>query len=306
MRRRFARKFFGRAATAACLVAIPLIANPSPAAASVTIGQLAPGSSPPAICTHGPVDITNPTVTSGNTYVVPVAGTITSWSTNAAAGAGQMLKMKVFRHIAGFDYTVVGHAGPHALTGSALNTFPASIPVQPGDVLGLNDVNAGEPNNACLFSTLGGTEHLEHSGDLADGVPGAFAGPYADQLRANVTAVLVPGPATTTNTFTFGLPNKATLRGNKLLLKIKCPKEASPNACEYVLRGLAKGKKSKRATAKKKVTIKAGNKKKVKIKVKPKFLARYQRAKKVFVKAKVQAGTVTATLVKKMKLIHKR
>ena len=41
-----------------------------------------------------------PTVTSGNTYVVPAGGVaITSWSTNAAAGAGQQLKMKVFRKI---------------------------------------------------------------------------------------------------------------------------------------------------------------------------------------------------------------
>jgi hypothetical protein len=102
-----------------------------------------------------------------------------------------------------------------------------------------------------------------------------------------------------------GLPNSATLRGNKLLLKVKCPKQAAPHSCKYVLRGLAKGKKSKAATGKKKVTIKAGKKKKVKIKVKPRFLAKYQKAKKVFVKAKVQVGTVKATVTKKMKLIHK-
>jgi predicted DNA-binding antitoxin AbrB/MazE fold protein len=77
-----------------------------------------------------------------------------------------------------------------------------------------------------------------------------------------------------------------------------------PPGLPLVPRLLAKGKKSKPATGKKKVTIKAGKKKKVKIKVKPRFLAKYQKAKKVFVKAKVQVGTVKATVTKKMKLIH--
>jgi hypothetical protein len=39
-------------------------------------------------------------VTSGNTYVVPGAGTITSWSHNAVAGPDQTLTMKIFRKVA--------------------------------------------------------------------------------------------------------------------------------------------------------------------------------------------------------------
>jgi hypothetical protein len=101
-----------------------------------------------------------------------------------------------------------------------------------------------------------------------------------------------------------GLPGSAKLKGNKLQLKVKCPKQAAPNSCKYLLQGLAKGKKSKAATALKRVTVKAGKKKTVSIAVKQKFLAKYQKAKKVFVKAKVTVGALMTSIVKKMKLKH--
>ncbi|MDX6616185.1 MAG: hypothetical protein QOD60_1276 [Solirubrobacterales bacterium] len=101
-----------------------------------------------------------------------------------------------------------------------------------------------------------------------------------------------------------GLPGSAKLKGNKLQLKIKCPKQAAPNSCKYLLQGLAKGKKSKAATALKRVTVKAGKKKTVSIAVKQKFLAKYQKAKKVYVKANVSVGALKTTTVKKLKLKH--
>jgi hypothetical protein len=119
------------------------------------------------------------------------------------------------------------------------------------------------------------------------------------------------GGSTITDTATLtqlilsqGLPNSATLSGSKLKLKVKCPKQAAPLACQYALQGLSKGKTSKPATKRKKATIKAGKKKNVVIKVKPKFLAKYQKAKKINVKAKVTVGNVKVNVVKKMKLIH--
>ena len=164
-------------------------------AAPVTIGQLAPGTSPSANCVVSPFDSLQPTVTSGNTYVVPVGGAVvTAWSTNAAAGAGQMLKMKIFRPAGGDTYTVVGHDGPRALTPSTVNTFSTRIPVQPGDVLGENDVNASSVPNACTFD-VSGENNQERNGDLADGMSGTF---FADTgTRQNVTAVVLFPPAIT-------------------------------------------------------------------------------------------------------------
>ena len=185
------RRFVKRLALASLAVA-SLIASASPAAASVTLGQL--GNPPnPTGCSSG-YDWVQPTATSGNSYASPATGTITSWSTNAIAGGGQMLAMKVFRKIADpATYMVVGHDGPRPLTASTLNTFPASIPVQAGDLVGLSTA-AG--TTACDFSVPGETEYY-HLGNLAEGASGSFTG-YSDK-RLNVTAVLVP-----TNAFTLG------------------------------------------------------------------------------------------------------
>jgi len=106
------------------------LVGPSLSGASTTIGQLAPGTSPPASCGGGPFDSFNQTVTSGSSYVVPSTGVkVTSWSTNAAAaGVGQqMLEMKIFRKVAEpLTYKVVGHDGPHPITPGVLNSFPTS------------------------------------------------------------------------------------------------------------------------------------------------------------------------------------
>jgi hypothetical protein len=161
----------------------------------VTVGQLAPGTAQ-ANCNQEN-DWIQPTVTSGNSYVLPGAGTITSWSTNAAAGPDQMLAMKIFRKTGDPDvYTVVGHDGPRPLAGGLVNTFPASIPVKVGDLLGLNATNAGTTNNACFFE-VPGESNFFFFGNLNDGQAAAFNDETGNRL--NATAVFVP-----TNSFTVG------------------------------------------------------------------------------------------------------
>jgi hypothetical protein len=171
-------------ATGSVLVAV------SPATA-VTVGQLAPGNSPLASCTNGPNDSLSPTVTSGNSYVIPALTapngmTITSWSTNAAAGDGQTMTFKVFRKTADpAHYQAVGHDGPHPLMPSVVNTFATSIPVNAGDVIGLNDENAIDVPNACDFLVPGETA-LYFNGSIADGDSGDFS--EFDDYRHNITA----------------------------------------------------------------------------------------------------------------------
>jgi hypothetical protein len=102
-----------------------------------------------------------------------------------------------------------------------------------------------------------------------------------------------------------GLPSVGVLKGNILRLRLKCPHSAFPNRCEYKVQGLAKGRKSKAATAKAKASIKFGGAKLVRIKVKPKFLAKYQKANKVTIKAKVRVGNISTTAYKKVRIVHK-
>lgn len=248
------------------LAALLLLGVVSQASASVTLGQLAPQSPPPANCANPmDFDVLQPTVTSGNTYVVPAEGTITEWRHNAAPDLGQSLTFKVFRLVSGTTYSVVAHNGPRAIAPSTINVFGGfSIPVKQGDVIGLND----GPPSACAFSTPG-DRILELSGNLPDGVSGAFNS--RPNVRVNVTAVFNP-----TNTFTLGavLLNKkrgaATVAATvpnpgELTVSGKGVKSASaagaraaasvPAAGTVVLSIRAQGKKKKKLNENGKVTV---------------------------------------------------
>jgi hypothetical protein len=190
---------------AASLAAVSLTASASPAAASVTLGQLA--ASPQTECI-GVFDTTQPTVTSGNTYVVPGAGTITSWSHNAVAGPDQTLTMKIFRKVADpARYQIVGHDGPRPLAGGLLNTFPASVPVKPGDVLGVSGTSSVD--TACTFAAPGDSV-LTINASLADGESADFHS--ASDNRVNVSAVFVYS-----NAFSFGKARRNKKKGTATL-----------------------------------------------------------------------------------------
>jgi len=205
------------------LAVLSLTGSASPAAASVTIGQLSPDPST-SMCSTGDVDFTKPTVTSGSSYVVPGTGTITSWSHNAKSGSGQEFTMKIFRKVADpATYMVVGHDGPRDLAGGTLNGFPASIPVEPGDVLGFN---RGSPTTtSCFFDAPSEPSLLFRIGNMADGDVEAFAPSFAG-VRLNISAVFEPS-----NTFTLGKVRRNRRKGTATLTA------TVPNAGELALSG---------------------------------------------------------------------
>jgi hypothetical protein len=170
-----------------------------PAVATVvTVGQLAPVGTQ-TTCLGG-YDWVQPTVAGGTSYAVPGDGTITSWSTNALAGAGQSLTLKVYRPVSASTYMVVAHDGPRALTASGgLNTFSVDIPVQAGDLIGLHSL----VTVSCAFGVTTGDTIDYLSGDLADGSTG---GPFSTNahLRLNVSATLAPVPGITALSPTSG------------------------------------------------------------------------------------------------------
>lgn len=148
---------------------------------------------------------------------------VSSWSTNAAAGAGQELTMKVFRKVADpATYKVVGHDGPRPLEASAVNLFGASVPVKPGDVLGLN--SSRPAMTACAFPVIG-ENRLIRIGDLADGESGAFS-PASPDRRTNISAVVEPS-----NVFTLGRVTRHVRKGTATL------RARVPNSGKLVLSG---------------------------------------------------------------------
>ena len=171
----------GVAIAAACLIAL---AAATPARAAVTIGQL-PSVAPAPACPSSGFDYLQTSVTGGSLYSARAAGTITFWSTNSS-GAGATYVFKVFRRTSDPDaFQVVGKAVQHTLT-AGLNTAPADVQVQSGDLIGLHEEGA---SNSCTFPTPGDGV-LRAAVDLDIGEQAPFV--PETNVRLNLSAVLVP------------------------------------------------------------------------------------------------------------------
>jgi hypothetical protein len=219
----------------------------SPARAAVPLGQLP--ATPPFAQAVSNIEEVQLSVASGNSYTVPGAGTITSWSTHANATAAQTWTLKVFRAVSGMTYRAVGHSGPHVLTPSAVNTFPANVQVQAGDLLGFHSAGV---NSGLTYPSDPADQRTFHFGNLADGQVGEFTAAAGDRL--NIAAVFDPS-----NDFSI-LRTKRNKRTGTAVLTVRVP-----NAGELVLAG--KGVKRASAGARPSKTVAAG---KIKLKVRPK------------------------------------
>jgi hypothetical protein len=103
-------------------------------------------------------------------------------------------------------YTVVAHDGPRFLVADRRNRFTTSLPVQRGDVLGLND---GQSDSRCVFPAPG-QSFLERVGDLADGASGSFSTETDGYL--NIRASVEPASGVT-----FGKVRRNLRRGTAIL-----------------------------------------------------------------------------------------
>lgn len=196
------RSFVGLVVVAAAMAAVLAPA----ASAQIVVGQLAPAPEPSVSCHFtSPYDEYQRSVSSGNSYVIPAAGILTSWSINEGAGTG-LVGAKVFRPVGPGLYLVVGHDGPRTLTPNTLNTFPISIPVQAGDVLGLSVAANG--TSTCYFFTGSALDVIGYTeGAAADGQTFAEENSFTEE-RLNVAATLLPPP-----TVTAISPVKGSIKG---------------------------------------------------------------------------------------------
>jgi hypothetical protein len=273
-----------------CIAALCLAAG-APSASALTIGQLAPVPVP--ACETPPIDLLQPTVTSGNPYVVPSVGgvsawTVTAWSTHASnAPAPQTMALKAFRKVADpTTFMVVGHEPAHDLV-PGFNTFESNLHVKAGDVLGANATGGG----ACVFDAPGDTV-LFLFGNLADGASAPFD--TSDDDRVNLSAEI-----TQTSDFTIKKP-KSKNNGTAVL------KVSVPNPGVLTASGGGAAKSAPGATSAKQVNA-AGT---VKLKIKAKGLKKRQlsRKGKVTVNPKISftpTGGIPQSQFRKIKL-HRR
>jgi hypothetical protein len=247
------RNLFAVLLSLGVLAALSLTIGASPAGASVTIGQV--GDPNAGNCDAG-LDLVQLGVTSGNQYMVPGNGTITSWTVDGLGDRG-VLTMKIFRKVSdSARFQVVGHAGPQSRTagGTTANTFPANIRVRAGDLLGLHTVTA----TPCAFKDPGGRPAV-FSGDLADGDTAMF------ELRAefvlNIQAVFVPD-----NTFSLGRTTLNKKRGTATLtVSVPNPGELTGSGKDVKVASAAVISKTVTAPGDVKLTIRAKGKQKRKL-----------------------------------------
>ncbi len=158
--------------------------------ATVTLGSTAPAS---------PSDILDNTACSGScTFVpfsnlvpelqVPATGTVTSFSVNTGSTGG-IVELRVLTPGSGGAFTGAGTGPSEKLATGGVNTFPVSMPVQAGDVLGLDNATS-----ALIFDDVGSTVSAAYySPSLNDG---ATAAPIADlsgkKLLLSATVTLTP------------------------------------------------------------------------------------------------------------------
>jgi hypothetical protein len=253
------RSLAGRALV---LATLGLTASAAPAAASVTVGQTAPGAT---VACFANFDRLQFAVSSGNSYIVPATDGITSWtvkswSTKASATGGE-LTLKIFRRVSDLTYTVVGHDGPRVTAANTLNTFPVAgnLLVKPGDYVGLHDVT---DNQGCTFAGTGGDVRHVRSGNLGDGESGSFLSFTGE--RVNISALLDPTNTLTlagtkvnkkkgTATIRVDVPNpgQLVLSGNGV--KTGTARAAGPGPVKLTVR--ARGKKKRKLRAKGKVKL---------------------------------------------------
>jgi hypothetical protein len=284
------------------------LASSSASAATVTIGQINPFANPVTDCNSSPFDNFQPTVTSGPTYVVPPGGAkVISWTVNAGtmgAGSGQQLEMKFFRKVADpATYKVVGQDGPRLLA-QGLNNFSTNLAVQPGDVLGLNDINASiSAREACEFGQPGDS-YLSAPGNLNQGDPPKNFAPDPDE-RLSIQAVvqLAPGASPTgASAFSFG-KTKDNHKNGTATITVDVP---GPGTVGLTGKGV-KTERIAGAVASKTVS-QAGA---VKLLVKPKGKTKHKLAKTGKAKVKVNvtytpSGGNAAAQSERVKLIKKR
>jgi hypothetical protein len=145
------------------------------ASAATTIGQTTASTNYACLAE---ID-TQSAVASGTSFVVPAGRwLLSSWSTYGGSTTGGLMGMMIFRPTAGpYVYTVVAESPIQSLSVGVLNTFPASVVVQGGDLLG--------------FWSGGGAACATFTGQLADLNPFQFGG--EPPVGATVAMSVAPG-----------------------------------------------------------------------------------------------------------------
>jgi hypothetical protein len=117
----------------------------------------------------------------------PVNGTITQWHVTTIT-PGEFA-LRVLRPAAGGEYTGAGSA-PQTVTGTGAHTFPANLPIQSGDLIGLDIPDGG----AVAAENGNGSTYLRWVPALAEGSTGPVDSDFGGEILLSAD-VQYPDPA---------------------------------------------------------------------------------------------------------------
>jgi hypothetical protein len=120
----------------------------------------------------------------GNSYAVPFAGVITSWSFQASA-APPAVKLRLARALGSHQFALDAQSAVETPVANQLNVFATRLAVQAGELIGTTTTSSGD----CL-----GTTSLSYTYDnfFSDPPPGTTAASdgYGSGIRIDVSATL--------------------------------------------------------------------------------------------------------------------
>jgi hypothetical protein len=122
----------------AAIVAASLLLAPG-ARATITVGSPLTGAFTPTKFNVVGLVATTALPESGAQVTSPISGTILRWRVTGASGGP--LTLRVLRPVGGLTYTAVGSSAPVVPASSSTQVFPTSIPIQAGDVIGIQNTN---------------------------------------------------------------------------------------------------------------------------------------------------------------------
>ena len=170
------------------LVTLALTFAPSAApGATSTVGQtFAPD--PASNCgSGGGTSFLQTEVSSGNLYIVPTSGVITSWAFQTGSDLPSALKLKVGRPQEDGSLLFVGEAAAGALTPNAVNSYPASVTVDAGDIIGFFMAGSGD---CSIFTADPNDAFVSFLGDPAVGSAPTPFNPNGTGARFPVSATM--------------------------------------------------------------------------------------------------------------------
>lgn len=134
---------------------------------------------------------TNTVLPPGGTLTSPSNGTIVRWRIVGAGGGP--FELRVLAPAGGTAYTGAGTGPPQTPTTGGTETFPASLPITAGQIVGFDNTGAGD-----TFSSMAapGATYTDWNPPLADGSSLPYTNPYgADYeiaFNADVRYCVVP------------------------------------------------------------------------------------------------------------------